>query len=196
MRNGDVPFCIKRGSAYMLLQTQNLAFIDLLNYLGMGCTYDAFLRAYLGSNDQANLKLHWPHEWFASMTLLEQTFLPPKSTFNSTLKNTIFSDEQYMQVQEIWKTRNMKCMKDLLRAYSENDTVPFVLAVEKLRQYWSARNVCMLKSACSLPGLANKLMFQTTSKHALFVLEPKGQSDLYFEIKEQLTGGPAIVFSR
>lgn len=87
-------------------------------------------------------------------------------------------------------------MADMLRYYNNLDVAPFLQAIEVLRQWWIGRDIDMFKQAFSLPGLALIDILKTKAPHSAFVLPGEANSDFYRLVKEQIVGGPSIVFTR
>ena len=87
--------------------------------------------------------------------------------------------------------------RDYLMLYNNMDCGPFVTAVERLLSFYRAKNLDVFKVAISVPGLARKLLFDTAKREgASFALFGKEDEDLYHTVKQNLTGGPSIVFNR
>ena len=72
-----------------------------------------------------------------------------------------------------------------------------VTAVERLLSFYQAKNLDVFKIAIYVPGLARKLLFNTAKSEGVsFALFGKEDEDLYRAVKQNLTGGPSIVFNR
>ena len=50
----------------------------------------------------------YPYKWVDSMDKMDYTSLPPKESFYSKLSLSHISDDDYVLVQNVWKTFNMK----------------------------------------------------------------------------------------
>ena len=88
----------------------------------------------------------------------------------------------------------MKTFNDFLKWSNNLDVIPFVEAVEKIKEFYQAKKLDIFKDGVSLPGLVLKyLMKSTNSKFSLFEQEDK---DLYDLMKNGIVGGPSIIFKR
>jgi len=91
----------------------------------------------------------------------------------------------------------MQTMKDYLTYYAELDVEPFIEALEKQTQIYAQKNIDMLKSAISLPGLAVCWMFTEVDRSAFDIsLIDERNKDVYTLVKHNIVGGPSIVFHR
>ena len=186
-----VQFTVKRGQAYLLLKSGSLKFVDVTNFLAPGTTYAGFLKAY-GCEEQ---KGFFPYEWVDSLEKLQETQLLPREAFSSWLKKTELSEEEYMTCQEAWRREGMRTMRDCLVWYNNLDVGPFVEALEKMCQFWQSKGIDMLKEAISLPGLAFKFEMGFLRNQGVH-LSSFHTEDLYKLFKENMVGGPAIIFNR
>ena len=92
---------------------------------------------------------------------------------------------------------------------------PFLQAIERQSSVYAAKDIDMLKSAVSLPGLSTRWLFfdsPTPKFHELIrdgvsageamvssrpvCLIDESNSDLYHTVKSNIVGGPSIVFHR
>lgn len=100
----------------------------------------------------------------------------------------------YEHLQDVWKSKNMTCMYDLLQYYNCIDVEYFVGAVENMLQYYFEENVDLFKTTISLPNYARRLVF--SSVDVPFPLFDRKDSDLYKIYRASSAGGPSIVFNR
>ena len=106
-------------------------------------------------------------------------------------------EENYAAVQQAWTDEGMKTFKDYLIYYNNLDCKPFVEAVENLQKYYFDRNIDLFKISISLPGLARKMLFECGRQAgASFALFDESNKDLYYTIKDNIIGGPSIIFNR
>jgi len=110
----DTESVIIQDNRYSLIATNRLAFIDIRNYLAPDTNYASFLKAY---NTEAQ-KGFWPYEYIKSVRQLNETSLPPRSAFYSTLKKRELSLEDYNYLEEVWRANNMETLRDLLVWYN------------------------------------------------------------------------------
>lgn len=65
-----------------------------------------------------------------------------------------------------------------------------------MSQFWRRYGIDMLKEAISLPGLAFKFEMLFSMKQSLRFTSPVFTQDLYQLFKDNMVGGPAIIFHR
>lgn len=186
-----IKLAIKRHHAYLALKTGSLKFIDISNFLAGDCSYAQFLEAY----ECDNTKGFFPHEWMDSLKKLDNPSLPTLADFSSWLHKRDITKNEYRVCQEAWRQGNMSTMRDFLIWYNNLDVVPFLQALEKMTQFWKPKGIDMFKEAISLPGLAFKFELSFLRKRR-FSLSTFHTEDLYQLFKENMVGGPAIIFHR
>ena len=55
----------------------------------------------------------------------------------------------------------MKTFKDLLQWYNNSDVIPFIEAVEKMKNFHKLKRLDIFKDGVSLPGLVLKYLMKT-----------------------------------
>ena len=183
---------IKRQNTYMCLSTTNLKFLDIVNYLAPGVSYDKYLKAYgceLG-------KGHFPYEYMDDLQKLEDRVLPPQSAFFSQLKNEGISDADYARCQAVWHDNQMKTLREYLIWYNNRDVTPFLDAIAKQFTFYCDRGIDMFKDGISVPGLSLLYLFSNLPKDTFFTVFNETSKDLHHLVKDNIVGGPAIIFHR
>ena len=183
---------IKRENTYMCLYTDKLKFVDICNYLAPGVSYAKYLTAYgceLG-------KGHFPYEYMDDLQKLEDRVLPPQSAFFSQLKNEGISDADYARCQAVWHDNQMKTMRDFLVWYNNRDVIPFLQAIDKQFAFYQQHNIDMFKDGISVPGLSLLHLFNDLPNDTYFTVFNRTNSDLHQLVKDNIVGGPAIIFHR
>ena len=84
--------------------------------------------------------------------------------------------------------------KDFLQWYNNKDVVPTLEAMQKMIQFYHNKGIDMVKLGCTLPNLAN--ICQHKSTNYKFYPFCESDKDLCEKIREDMTGGPSIVFTR
>lgn len=209
------PKIIKRGKKYLLIANTYYRFLDIINYLPPGTSYAGFLKSF----EIEEQKFFFPYEFLTSYNKLNQTFLPPypsegwfSSLKSRDLLNYEFEQwevkgkkgpppksgiEYYQMIKDTWDLKGWRTMKDYLIYYNNCDTIPFVKAVNKLREMYRIQNVDIFKQTISVPGVARiRLMSHAKESGVLFSLFDKKNRDLYFMFRSQLVAGPSIIFTR
>ena len=174
----------------MSINTEHLCFLDATNFLAPGCSLDQFIRAF----DCSLKKGLFPYEW-VHLDKLDHPSLPPKEAFDSKLKGTSITDAEYGECQMVWEQEGMKTMRDYLIWYNNRDVQPFVEALEKMAVTYREKGIDLFKDGISVPGLTMKYLFKI-SPEANFALFGNKDRDLYQKFRENLVGGPSIVFTR
>ena len=183
---------IKRQNTYMCLSTTNLKFLDIVNYLAPGVSYAKYLTAYgceLG-------KGHFPYEYMDGIEKLEDRALPPQEAFYSRLKNEGISNDDYARCQAVWRDNGMTTLRDYLIWYNNRDVTPFLDAIAKQAGFYKHQNIDMFKDGISVPGLSLLHLFNDLPNDTYFTVFNRTNSDLHELVKDNIVGGPAIIFHR
>ncbi|GMF30624.1 unnamed protein product [Phytophthora lilii] len=75
------------------------------------------------------------------------------------LRGTSITSNDYERVKFVWGYYGIKSIKDLLVWYNNLDVVPFIKAIKAQRELFMRFN--MFTDGVSLPGLSEKVMYQT-----------------------------------
>ena len=103
-------------------------------------------------------------------------------------------EENYQYLLDIWSHENLCTFNDFLRWYNNKDVVPTREAMQKMLAFYHKKGIDMLKLGCTLPNLANVCLHKSTS--AKFYPFTETDKDLLQRIREDMVGGPSIVFTR
>ena len=190
--NDKTRFVIKRQNTFMCFSTTNLKFLDVTQYLAPGVSYDKYLKAY-GCMQQ---KGHFPYEYMDNLRKLDDCVLPPQATFYSRLKNEGISDEDYARCQAVWHDNKMETLRDYLIFYNNLDVTPFLEAISKQAAFYRDRHIDMFKDGISVPGLSLLHLFNDLPNDTYFTVFNRTNSDLHELVKDNIVGGPAIIFHR
>ncbi len=169
-----------------------MKFLDIVNYLAPSCSYAAYLKAFNCSTSKGFL----PYEWIDSLDKLDHPALPSHDDFYSRLKGENISKEDYDLCQHVWKENNMQTFRDFLIWYNCLDVQPFLEAIQKQANFYAERHIDMLKDGISVPGLTMRYLFQSLPPNTYFTLIDEKNQDLHQLVKNNMCGGPALVFSR
>ncbi|KAG2796884.1 hypothetical protein PC116_g25914 [Phytophthora cactorum] len=158
--------------------------LDISNYVPAGTSYDKYLTTYLGGY-QCDDKIRcvcglgkglFPYEYIKSFSVLSEATIPPKSAFDSELRGTSISDDDYKRVQFVWEHYGMTTIKDLLVWYNNLDVVPFIKAIKAQRELFKGFDLDMFTDGVSLPGLSEKVMYQTCFKNLQYPSKKPGKA--------------------
>ena len=183
---------IKRQNTFMCLSTTNLKFLDVTQYLAPGVSYDKYLKAY----DCDLQKGHFPYEYMDGIGKLEDRALPPQAAFYSQLKSEGISDADYARCQAVWHDNKMETLRDYLIFYNNLDVTPFLEAISKQFTFYRDRRIDMFKDGISVPGLSLLYLFNNLPPKTFFTVFNQTNSDLHKLVKDNIVGGPAIIFHR
>ena len=185
-------FVIKRNNTFMCLSTDQLKFLDMINYIAPGFSYDKYLKAY----GCEVTKGHFPYEYMDRLERLDDTALPSKQAFFSRLKNEGISDEDYASCQEAWRDNAMTTLRDFLVWYNNRDVVPFLQAIDIQFAFYEQRGIDMFKQGISVPGLTLLYLFNDLPEKTYFTIFNEKNKDLYHLVKDHVVGGASLVFHR
>ena len=196
IRNSDTEhascFVIKRQNSFMCLSTDKLKFLDIINYLAPGYSYGKYLKAYGCELEKG----HFPYEYMDDLLKLDDRALPPQSAFFSRLTNEGISDEEYARCQAVWRDNRMTTMRDYRIWYNNRDVEPFLEAIAKQATFYRDRHIDIFKDGISVPGLTLLYLFNGLPPDTNFVTFNQTNSDLHQLVKDNIVGGPAIIFHR
>ena len=88
----------------------------------------------------------------------------------------------------------MTTFQDFVRWYNNKDVVPTLEAMQKMMEFYHNKGIDMLKLGCTLPNLANICLHKSTNNQFYPFIE--ADKDLHDKIREDMTGGPSILFTR
>ena len=87
-------------------------------------------------------------------------------------------------------------MRDYLIWYNNRDVTPFLDAIAKQAAFYRDRHIDMFKDGISVPGLSLLHLFNDLPNDTNFVTFNRTNSDLHKLVKDNIVGGPAIIFHR
>ena len=184
---------IKRGNDFLSISTPKFNFLDITNFIAPGYN----LSKYLASYKIKEKKGFFAYEYLDSLDKLKETKLPPKEAFYSKLKDQHISDADYEVCQKAWADENMKTMYDFLVWYNNKDVVTLCKAVGEQSKIFSREfDLDLLKHGKSIPGLTLRYLFKNIPDDVYFSLIPEHHNDLHTLLREEMVGGPSIIFKR
>ena len=194
-----------------------------MNFLGGATSLDSFLKAYktketkgffpyecFNCPEKLNNKELPPYDSFFS--ILRNT-VPLEKDYNDfqNLVNGGLTTEQaviklrmdripptgaenYSYLQRVWEDNNMHFLSGLLKWYNNKVVVPTLEAMQKMIEFYHNKGNDLLKLGCTLPNLANICLHNPTDSK--FYPFTESDKDLLEKIREDMVGGPSIVFTR
>ena len=217
------PIVIKKANQFVSFKFGDVQLLDIKNFLGGATSLDSFLKAYKTAETKGFFPYEWfdcpqkmnnselpPYDAFFSklrnVNLLEKDYSDYQNLLDSGLKTEEAlskmklskpppsGEENYQYLLDIWNHENMCTFKDFLRWYNNKGVVPTLEAMQKMLPFYHTKRIDMLKLGCTLPNLANICLHKSTS--AKFYPYTETDKDLLQKIREDMVGGPSIVFTR
>ena len=128
----------KNANTTMFMKTNGFIFLDIINYVGPGTSYDAWTKAYGCSAQKSWL----PYEWFDSPEKLNYPGLPDYPAWYSKLKECfVLKLSELKECRRIFKERGMTTFADWLRYYNNLDVAPGPEALEKMRAFYTEKGI-------------------------------------------------------
>ena len=90
----------------------------------------------------------------------------------------------------------MTTMRDYLIWYNNRDVTPFLEAISKQFAFYRDRDIDMFKDGISVPGLSLLRLFNDLPNDTFFTIFNQTNSDLHKLVRDNIVGGPAIIFHR
>ena len=90
----------------------------------------------------------------------------------------------------------METLREYLIWYNNRDVTPFLQAIDKQFAFYRDRDIDMFKDGISVPGLSLLHLFNDLPNDTYFVTFNRTNSDLHQLVKDNIVGGPAIIFHR
>ena len=217
------PTIIKKANQFVSFKFGDVQLLDILNFLGGETSLDSFLKAYKTSETKGYFPYEW---FDCPQKLNDTQLPPYKSFFNKLRnRNPLESEytnyekllksgsspesalskmrlsqppltgkQNYVYLVHIWETEKTTTFKDFLRWYNNKDVVPTLEAMQKMIAFYHNKGIDMLKLGCTLPNLANICLHKSTN--AKFYPFTENDKDLLEKIRDDMVGGPSIVFTR
>ena len=156
-QRGDIN-SIKATNTFKCVKSGVFNFLDVRQYLPPNYNLDAYIKAF---NKGGLKKSIFPYEFLDGYDKLNYDInILTKNDFYSKLKSSHISNEEWEEFEKNKVVYGWKTVKDLLKFYNNLDVKPFLDAVLNHRQFFYSVGLEMFKDGMSLPGLAEKIMFQ------------------------------------
>ena len=179
----------------------NQRFIDSANFLQSSLQKLAenlpengfnYLEKFVGKDPILKQKGIFPYEYIDSMEKLNETCLPPKDDFFSSLTNKEISDKDYTRAQEVWKKFGCKTLWDYSEVYLKTDIALLTDIFEDFRK--------MAKKTYGLDPLwyytAPGLSLDAALKFTRVELDQITDPDMYLMIEKNIRGGICMAVTR
>ena len=181
----------KNSNKIMFLLTGGFRFLDIMNYLGPGTTYDAWVKAY----DCKATKSWLPYEWFDDIKKLDHPGLPDYPDWYSKLKGGfLLKLSEWKACKRTFREKGMKTFKDWVRYYNNRDVGPGLEALEKMKNFYTEKGIDIMKDAVSIPGVSMHYLLKGAIERKAELYAPSKEA--YEMLKGAVVGGPSLVFTR
>ncbi|XP_065196465.1 uncharacterized protein LOC135827957 [Sycon ciliatum] len=203
-RLGAIKVIPINSEKYVTFGWRQFQFIDSLAFLNTSLDRlvsatppDAFalLSARFPDEDERKLltrKGVYPYEYMGSYDQFEETRLPPKDAFHSTLTNTGISDEDYAYAQTVWTVFDCEDLGDYHDLYLETDVLLLADVFENFRRTAHATYGLDPANYLTLPGFAWDSLMKMT-KVSLHLIS---DIDMFNFIEHGKRGGISMVSAR
>jgi len=109
--------------------TPEFKFLDIMNYLVPGTSYDKWIKVY----GCQQTKSWFPYEWFDSPDNIVYLGLPDYTVWYSRQKNEyLLTLKEWKTCKRIFAENGMTTFTDWRRYYNNLDVGPFIEAMEKM----------------------------------------------------------------
>ena len=222
---GQPNFTVKKAGKYLCIKTEHLKFMDILQFLSSGYNLKSFFKAfgvtkqkgffpydYFTSAEQLDETTLPPYETFYS-TIKNCNVLEDYVTFQKLIDQGKSEQEalqalrlqtkpktgpeNYQWLQQLWDENQWSTFADYLKWYNDLDVTPMIQAIENMNEFY--KNICIdfIHQAISIPGVAMRVCFNSIIDPAaeFHLFNPKNK-DIYHLFKENIVGGPSIIFNR
>ena len=178
----------------MALSSKKMKFLDITNYLAAGTSLKALYESYCVSTPKGS----FPYSWFDSLEKLDATSLPDDiEEFRSILTKKPITPDEFQSCRDVWTVEGKTTFADFVRHYNNADVIGFGEAVDKIIVNERDNNkLDMFKDSVSLPGLTQKYLFMNLSPGEYFVVFGKEHKHLTKLLRDNIAGGPSIIFHR
>jgi hypothetical protein len=181
----------KNGNKIMFFLTWGFRFLDIINYLGPGTSYEKWVKAY----ECKTVKSWFPYEWFDTPEKLDFAGLPKYEEWYSKLKGEyVLTRDEWEGCQSLFKEKGMRTFADWLCYYNNLDVAPGLEALEKMRTFYTEKGIDILKDAVSVPGVSLHYLLRGAVERGAELYSPGKEA--YEMLKEAVVGGPSLVFTR
>ena len=187
-KNSENYISIDYGSNY-----KKIRFLDSYRFMVKGLSdvaksmveFPILDKYFKGDISLLKQKGYYPYEYIDSIDRLNETSLPPKESFFSSLTQKVITDKEYSHAQEVWKHHNCKTLKDYHNLYLKTDVMILADAFEKYRKFFLKHHKIDPCYCYSAPGLT----WQCGLKYTGIELELLTDYDMLTMIEKGIRGG-------
>ena len=217
------PTVIKKANQFVSFKFGDIQLLEIMNFLGGATSLDSFLKAYKTKETKGFFPYEWfdcpekinnkelpPYDSFFNILRNSNPLEKDYNDFQNLVNSGLTTEqavaklrmhripptgaENYSYLQSVWESNNMQNFSDFLKWYNNKDVVPTLEAMQKMIEFYHYKGIDMLKLGCTLPNLANICLHKSTDSK--FYPFTESDKDLLEKIREDMVGGPSIVFTR
>ena len=134
----------------------------------------------------------FPYDYLDNIEKLKDTKPPPQKAFYSKLSGNGLSNNNYDHVLNVWKSFNMKTLKDYLKLYNESDVLLLTDVFENFRDLCLKNYGLDPVHYYTAPGLAWDASLKMTNIN----LELLTNIDMLLMVEKGIRGGISIISNR
>ena len=217
------PTVIKKANQFVFFKFGDIQLVDIMNFFGGATSLDSFLKAYKSKKTNGFFPYEWfdcpekmnnkelpPYDSFFSILRNNNPLEKDYNDFQNPVNSGLTTEqavaklrmdripptaaENYLYFQSVWEKNNMQNFSDFLKWYNNRVVVPTLEAMQKMIELYHNKGIDMLKLGCTLPNLANICLHKSTDSK--FYPFTESEKDLLEKLREDMVGGPSIVFTR
>ena len=217
------PTVIKEAKQFVSFKFGDIQLLDIMNFPGGATSLDSFLKAYETKETKGFSPYEWfdcpetmnnkelpPYDSFFSVLRNSNPLEKDYNDFPNLVDSGLTTEqavvnlrmdripptgaENYSYLQSMWENINMQYFSDFLKWYNNKNVVPTLEAMQKMIEFYHNKGFDMLKLGCTLRNLANVCLHKSTDSK--FYPLAESDKDLLEKIREDMVGGPSIVFTR
>ena len=217
---------VKKSGKYPCIKTDHLKFLDVLQFLAPGYNLKSFFKAfgvteqkgflpydYFTHADQLDETTLPPYETFyltiKNCNVLEEEYISFQKLVDQgkseqeALQIMLLTakpktgPENYQRFQQLWTENQWSTFAEFLKWYNDLDVTPMIQAIQNMNEFYKQKHIDFMHQAISLPGFTMRVCFDSiTYPEAEFHLFNEKNKDIYQLFKENIIGGPSIIFNR
>ena len=134
----------------------------------------------------------YPYEYMDNINRFEETTLPPKEQFYSTLTEEHIKYQEYEHAQNVWQTFHIRNLKDYHDLYLLTDTLLLADVFEQFRKMCLKNYELDPVHSYTAPGLTWKAALKMTKVK----LDLLTEIDQHLFIEDGIRGGVATITHR
>ena len=199
---GEIKCIPTNTEKYMSFSLGNLRFIDSVNFmqssldkLVKGTKDFTIMEKMVEEENRRKLLLKkgiYPYEYMDAFERFDETQLPEKEKFYSSMSGKGITDEEYAHAQEVWATFGCQSMGDYHDLYVATDAVLLADVFENFRKVCQEKYGLDPAHYYSAPGLSWDALLKKTGVE----LELLTDLDMHLFIERGMRGGILMVGKR